>query len=118
MRSLLVVVLLASTAYSQAPGEVQPVAPAQEPSVMDRRWAVAMSVGTLGLKPDREDADNVSFGMLELAGRFRIRSWIEVGLSFYGGGATKGELSTGGVFIDGRYRFLAERPWNVYALLS
>ncbi len=122
MRAVLLASLIAGTAYAQAPGEVQPVAPGAmveaQPSVMDRRWSVALSVGSLGLHPDRDGADNVTFGMLELAGRFRIRSFVEIGLSFYGGGAAKGTLSTGGVFIDGRYRFLAEKPWNVFALLS
>ena len=115
-----IVVLLTGTAYAQAPGEVTPMPPSQAApsSVMDRRWAISAEVGTLGLKPDRDNADNVSFGMFELSGRFRIRSWVEVGLSIYGGGAMEGELSTGGLFIDGRYRFLAENPWNVFALLS
>jgi hypothetical protein len=114
----MIVVLLAGTAYAQAPGEVAPVSQPPAPSVMDRRWAVSLSGGSLGLKPDHDNADNVTFGMLELSGRFRIRSWVEVGLSFVGGGATKGDLSTGGLFIDGRYRFLAENPWNVFALVS
>jgi hypothetical protein len=120
MRALVALLLLAGTASAQAPGEVQPgpPQPMQQPSVMDRRWSVAASLGSLGLEPDRDDAGNVSFGMLELAVRFRIRAWIEVGLSGYGGGAMEGQLETGGLYLDGRYRFLAERSWNVFALLS
>ena len=115
MRAALLVVILAGTAHAQAPGQVQPL---EQPSVMDRRWAVSLSLGTLGLEPDREDAKTVSFGMLELAGHFRIRPFIDVGLSIYGGGAGEGDLSAAGLYIDARYRFLAERPWNVWALLS
>lgn len=118
MRALLILLATAGTAAAQAPGQVQLVPDARPASVMDRRWSVSASLGSLGLRADRDGADNVSFGMLELAGHFRIRAFVDVGLSIYGGGATKGELSTGGLYIDGRYRFLAERPWNLWALLS
>src|SRR5689334_17687163 len=98
MRAVLVVGLLAGAVtpvHAQAPGQIVPVA---EPSVMDRRWSVSLSFGTLGLAPDRDDADSVSFGMAELAGRFRIRSFVDVGLSLYGAGAGEGELSSGGIY--------------------
>jgi hypothetical protein len=117
MRALLALVATATSALAQAPGEVQPVG-APAPSVMARRWAVALSLGSLGLTPDRQGADTVTFGVLELAGRFRIAPAIELGVSFTGGGAMEGELETGGLFVDARYRFLANRPWNVFALLS
>jgi hypothetical protein len=113
MRATAVLVLLAGTAHAQPPGQTQPIAAPE--SVMDRRWSIDASAGSLGLKA--KDYDNVTFGMFELAGRFRIRPWVDVGLSFYGAG-TKGPLSTGGLYVDGRYQFLAERAWNVWALLS
>jgi hypothetical protein len=115
--SLIVVATLALTApaHAQAPGEVRP-APA--PSVMAHRFAVGLELGALGLHRDVEGATDVSFGVGELAGRYRIVRSFELGLSLWGGGAMKGTLSTGGLFIDGRYRFLAERPWNVFASLS
>jgi hypothetical protein len=119
MRGLLVLVLLAGTAHAQAPGQVQPVAPTDAPSIMDRRWSVSLSLGTLGLEPDvNGGGESVTFGMLELAGRFRIRLFVDVGLSIHGGGAGEGDLSIAGLYLDGRYRFLAERPWNLWALLS
>jgi hypothetical protein len=115
MRAVLVVGMLTGTAYAQAPGQV---IPAEQPSVMDRRWSLSLSFGTLGLAPDRDEAETVSFGMAELAGRFRIRSFVDIGLSLYGAGAGEGDLSSGGIYVDARYRFLAERPWNIWALLS
>lgn len=118
MRAVLVVVMVAGTAHAQAPGEVQPLPAPAQPSVMDRRWSVGLSFGALGLGPDRDGADDVSFGMVELAARFRIRSFVDVGLSLHGGGAAEGDLTAAGIYLDGRYRFRAERPWNLWALLS
>jgi hypothetical protein len=115
-RLALVSLAVATVAHAQPPGEAQPQQP-QPPSVMDRRWSIHAGIGSLGLRPDRDGTDNTSFGIIDLDGRFRIRRWIDVGLSLYGGG-TKGDIGTGGLYIDGRYRFLAERPWNVFALLS
>jgi len=43
---------------------------------------------------------------------------FELGLAFTGGGAAEGDLTTGGLYIEGRYRFLAERPWNIFLLAS
>lgn len=117
MRHALALIAVTTAAHAQPPGATSPAEAPQPPSVMDRRWAVGASIGSLGLEPERDGADNTSFGIIELAGRFRIRRWVEVGLSLYGGG-TKGTLGTGGLYIDGRYRFVAERRWNVFALLS
>ena len=47
--------------------------------------------------------------------RFRITPPIEVALALLAGGS-KGDLSTGGLFADVRYRFFAENVWNFYAL--
>lgn len=118
MRAVLLVVLGTGVAHAQPPGQVAPLAPPASPSVMDRRWSASVSVGSLGLRPDRDGADDVSFGMVELAGHFRIRPFVDVGLSLHGAGAMQGELAAAGLYVDGRYRFLAERPWNVWALLS
>ena len=118
MRAALILVMLAGTAHAQAPGEVMPQPVPREPSVMDRRFSISAAIGPLGLKPKDTDRESLTFSMLELGGHFRIRPFIDVGISFYGAGATKGELSTGGLFLDARWRFLAERPWNLWALLS
>jgi len=117
---LVVLVVLARVAFAQAPGEMPnapapaPVAPDAVP-VMADRWAVGLAIGSLGLQPRTSGADNTSFSVLELQGRYRIRPAIEVGLMLFGGGSS-GNLATSGLFADFRYRFMADRPWNLYAL--
>lgn len=117
MRALPILLVLSATAYAQAPGQVQPgPAGAPRPSVMDDRWAVALGLATEGLTPQHVDgASNVQFAGLELAGRYRITPPIEIALSLFAAGSA-GDLSTTSVFADFRYRFFADRPWNVYLL--
>lgn len=108
-------VITSPTAHAQAPGQAQ-LQPTESapPSVMDRRWAVSAGIGWESLEAKVDDGSKVTFGMLELAGRFRVRPAIELGLGLVAGGAEGGELTTGGLFLDLRYRFFAERPWNFY----
>jgi hypothetical protein len=82
---------------------------------MDRRWSISAGLGweTLNVKTTSGNGDKITFGMLDLAGRFRIIRTVDVGLGIVGGGAEGGDVSIGGFYIDGRYRFLAERPWNL-----
>ena len=87
---------------------------AAPPGVMADRWAIGLDIGSLGLKPQTTGAQNVDFGELELAARFRLRPELELGASFFGGGS-KGDLSAAGFYADVRYRFLADRPFNVFA---
>jgi hypothetical protein len=142
MRALLLLFAIAGTAYAQPPGQVAPMQPGQPigptpgvtaaptapkpPSVIDRPWSVELNFGWIGLSIDDETQDSasqegidpVTFGMAELAGRYRFTPNLELGLTLIGGGAMKGDASMGGLYIDGRYRFLAERSWNPYAYLS
>ena len=111
---IVVVMLMARVVYAQAPGEVGSQPPA--PGVMTKRWAIGAALGSESLTAKVDGAPHVGFGVVELAGRFRIRRDLEVALSFVGGGAMKGELTTGGLYVDARYRFRAEQPWNVFAL--
>lgn len=102
---------------SGPPSTVQPP-PAPPPAhsrVMDNRWAVGFDLGWESLKIQHGDQQKVTFGVIELAGRFRIRPAIEVGLSAWAGG-TAGDIGIGGLYASFRYRFLAEQPWNVYAI--
>lgn len=112
-------VIATPTAHAQAPGQaqLQPTEPAA-PSVMDRRWAVSAGIGWESLEAKVEDGSKVTFGMLDLAGRFRATPAIELGLGLVAGGAEGGELTTGGLFIDFRYRFRAEHAWNIYVGLG
>ncbi|HUS30247.1 MAG TPA: outer membrane beta-barrel protein [Kofleriaceae bacterium] len=88
--------------------------PAPPPAVMNRRWSVGLSFGWETLTIQHGDKQKVTFGMLELAGRFRITPAIEVALALQGGG-TEGDIGLGGIYADFRYRFRVERPWNLYA---
>ena len=103
---------MTAVASAQAPGQV---APASE-GVMANRWSVAASLGGESLTAKVDGAKAVGFGTLELAARFRLRPSIEFALDFNGGG-NQG-ISTAGVYLEFRYRFLAERPWNPYALFD
>ena len=116
MRSLILVALLAATAHAQAPGEVAP----QTPGVMLDRWAVNVALGGESATAHADGASNVGFALIEVSGRFRIRADIEVALTLGGGGGntSEGDFSTGGLYADVRYRFLAERAWNVIALVG
>jgi outer membrane protein with beta-barrel domain len=117
VRALLVVVLIAGTAHAQqAPGQAMTQPPAA-PSVMDDRWAVALALASEGLKPNASGAQNVQFAGLELSGRYRYRPAIEFGLSLIALGS-KGDLGSGGLWADVRYRFYAEHAWNPYALVG
>jgi hypothetical protein len=81
---------------------------------MDRRWAIGVDVGPESYEPDAVGADKTEFGQLEIAGRYRIRAPIELGLALHLGGSK--DISEGGFYLDFRYRFLAERPLNIYVL--
>lgn len=117
--ALFVFVAGTGIAVAQAPGQaqLQPAEPAA-PSVMDRRWAVSAGIGWESFEAKVEDGAKVTFGMLDLAGRFRVKPAIELGLGLVAGGAEGGELTTGGLFVDIRYRFRAEHAWNIYVGLG
>lgn len=95
----------------QAPG-MQPAVPPR-PSVMAKRWAIGLDVGPESLQPNRDGSDKTDFGQLELAGRFRIRAPIEVGIALHLG-ASK-DISEGGFYLEARYRFRPDKPLDVYA---
>jgi hypothetical protein len=125
---LAVVVAIAGAARAQAPGEIQPQPqpppvpaapqPPPQPTVMERRWAIAAGLGSETLHVDGDGAPRVPFAVLELALRLRVVPTFEVALAFTAGGATKGDLTTSGLYLEGRYRFLAGRPWNIFLLAS
>lgn len=104
----------AGDARAQAPGET---AVAEGETVMARRWAGELAIGGAGLKP-KGDTDSTGFGMLGVAGRFRLRPAIEfaAGITFGGAKVDTFQLSTSALYLEFRYRFLAEQPWNVFAL--
>jgi len=112
VRAVLIVLAMTAVASAQAPGQIAP----QPAGVMARRWSVAASLGAESLKAGDSGAQSVGFGVLELSGRFRLRPAIEFALDLNAGG-NQG-ISTAGLYLEFRYRFMAERPWNPYALFD
>lgn len=105
-------------AAAPVPPPSPPPPPPARTGVMLRRWSVALALGSETLRTKLADAPRVTFGTLELSGRFRIRPSMEVALGLGGGGAARGDLSTGGLYADFRYRFRPERPLDVYAQIG
>lgn len=115
--TVIALAFLAQIAQAQpgmTPAQLQPQSPS--PSVMDRRWSVSLAIGSQGFEQKDEGVSKIDMGVLDVGARFRIRPAIEVGLGLVLGGTDDpAEASTGGLFADFRYRFLAERRWNIYA---
>jgi hypothetical protein len=84
---------------------------------MSRRWAVSAGIGWESFTAKTDGGDKITFGTIELAGRFRIRRNVEVALSLVAGGAAD-NITTGGLYVDMRYRFMAEKAWNVYGAIG
>jgi hypothetical protein len=111
-----VVLAIAPAAFAQAPGQTAaPAAPASSVPVMEHAWAIALGLASESLTPQTSDAPAVHFVGIELEGRYRLRPAVEVALSLFTAGS-KGDLGTGGLFADFRYRFRAEERWSAYAL--
>jgi hypothetical protein len=81
---------------------------------MAKRWAIGVNVGPESYQPDTAQTTKTELAQFEVAGRFRIRAPIELGLAVHLGGSK--DLAMGGVYIDFRYRFMAENQLNLYAL--
>lgn len=148
VRALVVASLFAAaTAHAQAPGEVTegdaapplappgmmmgpPNTPVDNPCacggssfvpVMQNRWAVGLSFGSLGIAP-RDQPDNPSkFAIGGLSLRFRATLHLEIEASFAGGKEKLADGTDGTRQVDTstlglRYRFAAERPWNWWVM--
>jgi hypothetical protein len=90
--------------------------PAEPSPARFRRWSVALALGTESMRAKPDDAPTLAVATVELAGRFRLKPAIEFALVLGGGGSTNGSFSTSSIMADFRYRFLADRPLNVYAM--
>jgi hypothetical protein len=125
-RVVIASMFVTATAYAQAPGEVAPAAPAApaEPapcapheSVMANRWAVGLSIGSLGLAPKDAPDAQTQFAVGQLALRFRATLHLELEAAFGGGREQLHDGSDGshqvatGVLAL-RYRFAPEARWN------
>jgi hypothetical protein len=123
-----------SLAHAQAPGAVgaQPVVMVPESAcvacgcnrpetVMSRRWAVGLSLGSMTLAPDARPDDKTAFAVGELALRFRATRHLELELAV-GGGRERtaddmdGDLQVTTAALALRYRFRAEQHWNWFVM--
>jgi len=128
------VLFTASLAHAQAPGEVgaQPVVMVPESacvacgcnrpeSVMSRRWALGLSLGSMSLAPDSQPDDKTAFAIGELALRFRATRHLELELAV-GGGRERtednqdGELAVSQAVLAARWRFRPEHAWNWFVM--
>lgn len=84
---------------------------------MFRRWAIGLDVGPESYAPKVEPQPKAtSFGQLEAAVRYRVVAPVEVELAIHLGGSK--DISEGGIYLGGRYRFLAEQALNIYGLFD
>jgi hypothetical protein len=123
------VTLSAGTAFAQAPGQIEPSTAPVDPyaspplvvpdSVMAHRWALGLSFGAFGIAPEENPDAETDFQIASIALRFRATPSIEFALELAGGrqvldDGTAGDLATDSAMIVGRYRFMAEQPWNIF----
>ncbi len=129
--AIFVVAATSATALAQAPGEAPveggpsmydatpgPVPlPVPAPSVMQHRFAVGLSVGSLSVAPKDTPDNKTEFGIGELSIRYRATLHLELELALGGGqqqlpDGTQGTLEAHMASLDLRYRFAAEQHWN------
>jgi hypothetical protein len=141
--SLLVapILLASSSAFAQAPGEIEPSysqpppsyeAPPAPPGVavnpcncevnpMAHRFAVGLNFGAYSVSPsdtgDRDDVTETNFRAAELSIRYRVTPRFEMELLLSGGRQvleddSDGDLAMGAATIAARYRFRPTRAWN------
>jgi opacity protein-like surface antigen len=120
--SALAPLLLASTAYAQAPGEMPPplaqpvpLAPNDPWTVMANRFSVGFSIGQSTVTDNMQNKTDFSIG--ELALRYRLRPEWEAELIVGGGGqknadGTSGDLQLTDVTLGLRYRFRPAEQLN------
>jgi hypothetical protein len=86
-------------------------------SVMDDRWSVGLSAGTLSLAPDH-DAEQTEFSIGELALRFRVTPRFELEGTVGGGREDRGDgdLEVMTAALGARIRFNPEGRWNWFLM--
>jgi len=99
-----------------APGS-ECAAPAPRSSVMDNRFAIGFSLGSMGLAPKDLPDDQTAFIVGELALRFRLTRHFELEVSGGGGrehtkDGMEGDLEVNQVMAAARWRFMPESKWN------
>jgi hypothetical protein len=82
------------------------------PTVMEKRWAAAMSYGVSGARARTEGAELQSLVFFELAFRVRVVPELELGVS--GGGSAVRSFGFAAIQIDVRHRIAPEHAWNPF----
>ena len=124
--------LLAGTAYAQAPGDyysdgdvappgmAAPATPEYVASVAPfrpQRWSVGLNVGTIGLAPHMQPDNETDFDVAQLALRYRPWRHLEIELVVGSGSEQTPDGYTGNrevseAVLSLRYRFSPQRNWN------
>ena len=120
--------LVATTAYAQAPGDMEPIAPpapayaqppvvANEWSVMSTRWSIGLSLGQSSVSPSATPDAKTDFSIGELAVRYRLRPEWEAELTLGGGNekladGTQGDRQLTAATLGLRYRFRPTEQLN------
>lgn len=123
--------LLAGTAFAQAPGDyygdanvappgMAPAAPeyiAPPPPVRAQRWSVGLNVGSMGLAPHMSPENETEFSLAQLALRYRPWRHLEIELVLGGGSEQTpdgyvGDRELSEAVLSLRYRFNPKRNWN------
>lgn len=121
--------VLASTAYAQAPGETELAPPGMAPALVPaapppppmRRWSIGLGIGSLDLAPHAAPENTTEFSIGQLAVRYRATRRLEFELSTAGGQedlehGMKGTREVGYTVLAARFRFAPERRWNWWVL--
>lgn len=117
--------LISTVAYAQAPGEVDPYAPPDQPAVSPpvREWtrhrvSVGLNLGATSVTAGGDaEGTETNFRIAELALRYRVGPHLELELMVGGGRQvleddTDGDLAMGGGTFSARYRFRPGRSWD------
>jgi len=83
---------------------------------MTRPFSVSLALGIEGFRATAGDRLGAQLGYFELSGRYRIKRFLDLGLSLHGGSVKYMDiqLATGALYLDARWRFLPEKKLNIY----
>jgi hypothetical protein len=117
--------LVATTAYAQAPGDYEvsppgmsPTAPVAQPEApRPLRWSIGLGVGSVGLAPHHDPENETDFAIGQLALRYRATAHLEIELAVAGGreqleDGGEGDRDVSQAVLALRYRFSPQRAWN------
>ena len=121
-------VIATTSAYAQAPGEMEDgdlappgMAPvtvvAPTPPVRQLRWSVGLNLGSMNVAPHMQPENKSEFSVGQLALRYRPWRHLEIELALGGGQEKLPDGTDGGRQLSQsvlalRYRFNPNRPWN------